>query len=97
VKLVILASLTVSPKTPRDGRLLIPAEVAATLAGLGLDFPIVTSAGQDRGQVSSFLCNCNKEGAGSHEHHFVESPLLRQLVPGSIVQLELDANRLTIG
>jgi hypothetical protein len=93
---VILASITVSPKTPRDGKLEISPEVAVTLAGLGLDFAIRTPAGEDRAQVSAFTCTCEKRAEGPHDHFFLESPLLKSLVPGSRVNLELSGGQVTV-
>ena len=49
-------------------------------------------------------CTCAKAAAaaaaaaagGSHLHHFIESPLLKALAPGSDVRLELDEARSTL-
>jgi hypothetical protein len=88
---MLLEVVTVSRKTPQDGRLLITPEAAATLRALGEDVALTAPGGCDRAKVTSMTCSCGKEAPGGHEHHFVESPLLRNLVPGSVVRLEIDS------
>jgi hypothetical protein len=89
---MLLEVCTVSRKTPTDGRLLITPAAATTLRALGADVPLATPGGYDRARVTSMTCSCGKEGPGGHEHHFIESPILRSLPPGSEVRLILDDN-----
>ena len=87
---LLLERVVVSRKTPEDGRLLISPATADRLARLGAGIELVS--GRERGQahLSTMSCTCGRGDAGSHFHHFVESPLLAQLVPGDEVRLELD-------
>ena len=81
----------VSRKTPLDGKLEISPEAAARLAGLGADFPLATAGREGTGRLESLACSCAKRAAGgAHVHHFVASPLLRDLAPGTDVRVELD-------
>ena len=87
---MLLEIVTVSRKTPKDGRLLITPGTAAALRALGDDVPLATPGGYSRARVTSMTCTCGSESAGPHEHHFVESPLLMSLPPGTDVRLEID-------
>ena len=80
----------VSRKTPLDGRLEISYDAATRLASLGSQFPIraVNEVGVAR--VESMPCTCEKGQTGQHVHHFVESAILRALIPGSEVSVEID-------
>lgn len=86
---MLLQRQTVSRKTPNDGMLEITAETAERISGGGGMLRVATSAGEAPGSVRSSACTCGKEGGGSHIHHFLESPVLRSLVPGDEVALEL--------
>ena len=91
---MLLEQRPVSRKTPLDGKLEISPEAAARLAALGAEFPLASGGREGRGRLESMTCNCTKAAAsGSHVHHFVESPLLTGLVPGSEVRVELDEER----
>jgi len=84
----------VSRKTPLDGRLEITPEAAARLAPLGAEFPLVSAGREGTGRLEALPCSCAKSAAtGAHVHHFVASPLLRALAPGSEVRVELDESR----
>jgi hypothetical protein len=87
---VIIEEREVSRKTPHDGRLEISAEAAARLAPLGADFSLVAGGRAARGRVERMACSCAKGAGGGHEHHFVASPALTALAPGSRVRVELD-------
>ena len=80
----------VSRKTPLDGRLDISAQSAARLGGLGSPFPVVALGREGAGRLQALTCTCAKGGDGGHVHHFVVSPLLRELDAGSEVVLQLD-------
>jgi hypothetical protein len=92
----LLERVVVSRKTPGDGRLMISAASAARLAALG---DVALERGGERGaaRLHSMTCTCAKgEGHGPHVHHFVESPLLKALEPGTEVALELDDRAATL-
>ena len=91
---MLLERRSVSRKTPLDGKLEISSASAARLAALGADFPLASAGREGRGRLQEMTCSCAKAAAGgSHVHHFVESPLLTALVPGSEVRVELDEER----
>jgi hypothetical protein len=35
-------------------------------------------------------CTCAKGAGASHVHHFIESPMLRALIPGTDVRVEME-------
>ena len=87
----------VSRKTPLDGKLEISPEAAARLGALGEEFALASAGRAGRGRLEAMTCTCAKAAsAGSHLHHFIESPLLKALVPGSSVRVELEADRKTL-
>lgn len=86
---MVLEVREVSRKTPRDGRLEIGESSARRLAALGA-FAVELNLQRAAGTVTAIACQCEKGGATSgHLHHFVEATLLRSLVPGETVVLEL--------
>jgi hypothetical protein len=88
---MLIEQRTVSRKTPLDGRLEISAATAARLEALGESFPLRTAAGQGRASLHEMSCTCTKAAAsGEHQHHFIESDLLRALAPNTEVRVELD-------
>jgi len=91
--IVLLEIRTVSPKTPRDGKLEILPETAEQLARLRTDFPIEMGGGTSSARVSTMACTCDKGAGAAHVHTFVESVLLKGLRPGTQVRLELDELR----
>ena len=94
---MLLERRSVSRKTPLDGKLEISAEAAARLAALGDDFALASAGRSGRARLHAMTCSCAKaSAAGSHVHHFVESPLLRALAPGSDVRVELDERDSTV-
>jgi hypothetical protein len=90
---VLLEIRTVSHKTPRDGKLEILPETADRLARLGAEFPIESSGGTSNARVTTMACTCEKGAGSTHVHAFVESVLLKVLLPGSQVHIELDELR----
>jgi hypothetical protein len=90
---MFLDQRAVSRKTPLDGMLEVSAAAAARLAALGDDFPLASGGREDSGRLRSLACTCAKGAGGSHVHHFVESPALKALVPGTDVRVELDEQR----
>jgi hypothetical protein len=92
--MTVLDRPSVSRKTPLDGKLEISPAAASRLADLGAEFPLTVGGEREgRGQLQSFACTCAKAGEGGHVHYFVESPLLRDLAPGTEVQVQLDEPR----
>ena len=83
----------VSRKTPNDGMLEISAEAAARLGELGSEFPLASGGREGSARLQSLACSCAKGAGAGHVHHFVESAVLRALVPGTEVRVELDGER----
>lgn len=81
---------TVSRKTPNDGLLEITSETASRIAPLGTEFRLAIESDEDGASVRNLTCTCGKRGEGTHTHYFLESPILRTLVPGADVAVELD-------
>ena len=84
---------SVSRKTPADGMLEISAEAAERLAALGAEFPLACAGREARARLRSLACRCAKGAGGGHVHHFIESPVLTALVPGSEVRVAMDEPR----
>jgi len=93
---MLLDERSVSRKTPLDGRLEISAVAADRLAALGDEFALVCAGRDGRGRLRSLACTCEKGNGGGHVHHFVESPLLAALAPGTAVRVELDERAPTV-
>ena len=93
---MLLDQRAVSRKTPLDGKLEVSPEAAARLAALGEEFALVSGGREERGRVERMACACAKGAEGGHVHHFVASPALRALEPGSEVRVELDEARGTV-
>jgi hypothetical protein len=91
-----LQTAVVGRKTPGDGKLEIAIGTAGTLRALGseLRLRVVIPGTPPRSGdaiVTSMPCTCAKAGAaGRHEHHFLESPLLRMLAAGTPLSLVLE-------
>lgn len=94
---MLLETRQVSRKTPLDGKLEISAEAASRLATLGAEFTLVSAGRTDIGRLRAMTCTCAKMASGSHVHHFLESPLLRSLTPGSEVGVEMEGGEARIG
>ena len=90
---MFLEQRPVSRKTPLDGMLEVSPAAAARLATLGDEVPLATAGREASGRVRSLACTCAKGAGGSHVHHFVESPALKALAPGTEVRVELDEER----
>ncbi|MBK5187179.1 MAG: hypothetical protein JJD97_02980 [Gemmatimonadaceae bacterium] len=91
---MLIERRTVSRKTPRDGKLEISARAAAQLGSLGASFPLRTGRGDGSARLIAMMCSCEKVAAtGQHQHHFVESDLLRALEPDTEVRIETDDAR----
>ncbi len=82
---------TVSRKTPRDGKLEISEAAAARLASIGSDVAVEWNGASAPAVLSAFSCTCAKAG-GTHDHHFLQSPILTSLPVGAGVDLFLRAH-----
>ena len=89
---VFLEQRVVSRKTPLDGKLELSGDAAGRLETLGDAFPVVALGREDQGRLESMECTCAKAAAG-HVHHFMVSPLFRELEAGSEVSVVLDETR----
>ena len=87
---MLLEQCSVSRKTPLDGKLEVSADTATSLASLGAEFAVISAGRPGRGRLQALACSCAKGTTQQHIHHFVESPLFRELTPGVSVRVELD-------
>ena len=87
---MLIEQRIVSRKTPLDGKLEISFDSATRLGSLGQSFPIRAAGELGVARVEAMTCTCEKGHGGQHQHHFVESAVLRALVPGSEVSVEID-------
>jgi hypothetical protein len=94
---VFLERRTVSRKTPGDGRLELTKTVAQRLEQLGPTLVIDADGDRVRGTIGTLACTCRGE-SNPHVHYFLEAERLRQLAPGSQVDIELDeaSNRVVL-
>jgi len=87
---------TVSRKTPVDGRLEITSVGAARIGGLGDGVEIAIGDDSAPGRLGTMECTC-RGLERPHIHYFLESSALKQLEPGSQVELDLEAtNRIRV-
>jgi hypothetical protein len=95
---MLLETLVVSRKTPRDGKLDISVAAAARLGRLRPDLRVLALGREGAASTETFTCTCGKRGGGSHIHHFLASELFKGLAEGAEVTLELDegTRRLTV-
>ncbi|MBA3558522.1 MAG: hypothetical protein H0W30_07990 [Gemmatimonadaceae bacterium] len=86
---MFLERRTVSRKTPVDGKLEISKEAAQWLSSLRS--PLMLDCGGTRapGMLATMACTC-RGAENPHEHHFVESQVLKTLATGAEVDLNLD-------
>ena len=78
--------VTVSRKTPSDGKLEL-SRAAAEALGLGArELPLVVGGARGQAAVSVLECQCTRaERTGVHAHYFLESELLKGLEAGRAV------------
>lgn len=88
---------TVSSKTPLDGKLEITRVGAARLGGLGDGFELAIGDESAPARLGTMECTC-RGLERPHVHYFLESAALKQLEPGSSVELELEpqGNRIRV-
>jgi hypothetical protein len=87
---MLLERRTVSRKTPTDGKLEISRATADTVASFGDGLTVAWSGEVAPGSIVGMRCSCSKGSGGQHEHHFLQSDLLKTLDAGAEVDLELD-------
>ena len=94
---MLVESRVVSRKTPVDGRLEITRVGAARLGGLGDGFELAVGAESAPARLGTMECTC-RGPERPHVHYFLESALLKQLEPGSNIDLEFEAmgNRIRV-
>jgi hypothetical protein len=85
-----LEQVTVSRKTPLDGKLEVPPRLAAELDRLGDPFGVAALGDSGTGRREEMSCTCAKSAGAPHVHQFVVSDVLRRLAPGAVVDLEVD-------
>lgn len=94
---MLLEHRPVSRKTPLDGKLEISAAAAARLGPLGVEFTVVSAGRAGRGRLEAMACTCAKSAGEPHVHHFVVSPLFKDLAPGAVVRVELEERTPAVG
>lgn len=82
---------TVSRKTPRDGKLEITRSLASRLDGVRSALRVEVAGRTAPATLDAMTCTCGGHDA-PHEHHFVQSELLKELTVGSEVDLSVDAS-----
>ena len=87
-----MEEVTVSRKTPVDGKLEVPMELAARLDRLGDRFGVTALGEEGTATRETMACTCAKSAGAPHVHQFVVSDLMRRLTAGAVVQLEVDDN-----
>lgn len=83
----------VSRKTPNDGRLEISAQAAARLEALGTGLRVASDGLESAARIHAMACTCAKGEGSGHRHYFIESELLRALVPNTSVRVAMDDAR----
>ena len=86
---MLLERRTVSRKTPSDGRLEITKAAAQRVERLGNAFVIDVGGESVPGALGTFACTCRGPD-NPHVHYFLESERLKDLMPGSVLELQLD-------
>jgi hypothetical protein len=89
---MLLERRTVSRKTPGDGRLEITKRAAGRLDRLGGPIELDVLGERGPATLGTMPCTC-RGGDTPHVHYFLESAALKQLAPGSEVDLDVDAER----
>ena len=92
---MLLELRRVSHKTPADGKLEVSPTSAERIRALGDSPVVVVDGSRGRGSVIEVSCTCS-QGAEPHQHHFLESTLLKGLAPESEVAIDLLADAGTV-
>jgi len=92
---MFLERRTVSRKTPVDGKLEISEEAARQLSSIGSALMLEFGETRVHGMIARMVCSC-RGAENPHEHHFVESEILKALVTGAEVDLNLRERVLSI-
>jgi hypothetical protein len=86
---MLLELRIVGRKTPGDGKLEVTDQTARRLAILGNEILLRVGAQTGTAMLSSMRCSCGKAAGTDHQHHFLEGELVRTLLPGATVAIEL--------
>lgn len=82
----------VSRKTPLDGRLEIPEELASRLSSTNAPLSISLHGEESPASVEAMACTCAKGAGGNHVHRFLRGDILRALPVGANVDLAVDVD-----
>ena len=82
----------VSRKTPLDGRLEIPEELASRLSSSDTPLSISLHGEESRVSVEEMACTCAKGAGGNHVHWFLRDDILKALPVGANVDLAVDVD-----
>lgn len=86
---MFLERRTVSRKTPVDGKLEISKKAAQRLSSLDSLLMLELAGKRAPARLATMACTCRASDT-PHEHQFVDSELLKTLVAGAEVELNLD-------
>jgi hypothetical protein len=90
---IIQDNVTVSRKTPLDGKLEVSDAAATRLTSLGETFVVRLGGVAAAGTVESMACHCARAAGAGHVHHFLVSDVTRSLEPGREVAVVLADDR----
>jgi hypothetical protein len=91
VEPVVLEEVTVSRKTPRDGKLEVSAATSSQIEWLGDAFNVTSLDEEGSGTREALVCRCAKHEGMRHVHHFIVSPLFHRLAPDTRLRVVLAA------
>jgi hypothetical protein len=91
VEPVVLEEVTVSRKTPRDGKLEVSAATSSQIEWLGDAFNVTSLGEEGSGMREALVCRCAKHEGMRHVHHFIVSPLFHRLAPDTRLRVVLAA------
>jgi hypothetical protein len=83
----------VSRKTPLDGRLEIPEELAYRLSSADTPLAISLHGEESLAHVEQMACTCAKGAGTNHVHRFLSSDILKSLPAGANVDLAVDVDQ----
>jgi hypothetical protein len=84
--------VTVSRKTPGDGKLLLPKPVGERLAREGATWSVNLDGAECKAILSDLDCTC-RGPEEKHVHYFLESERFKHLPPYSTLHLVADPER----
>jgi hypothetical protein len=92
---MLLELRRVSRKTPADGKLELAPATAERIRAMSSDPVLVVNGARGRATVSDLECTCGTV-PDQHTHYFLESTLLRTLIPESEVAIDLLTDATTV-